>query len=49
MMRIPPEHVRKLERLALAGVVAVGFSLGLDAAMALAFSLTVMEIDAHFP
>ncbi len=51
MIRVPPEHVRKLQRLLLAGTltVAVGFSRGLDAAMAVALSLAVMEIDAHFP
>ena len=40
---------RRLRRLALAGalVVLIGFSLGLDGAIAVAFSLTVMELDAH--
>jgi hypothetical protein len=40
---------RSLRRLALAAVlvVIVGLSLGLDPAMAVAFSLAVMEVDAH--
>ena len=51
MMRLAAEHVRNVQRLALAGalVVIVGFSRGLDAAMAVALSLAVMEIDAHVP
>ncbi len=49
MTRVPPEHARKLWRLALAGtlVVAVGLVHGLDVAMIVALSLAVMEIDAH--
>ena len=40
-----------LRRLALAAVlvVAVGLTQGLDAAMVVAFSLAVMEIDARCP
>ena len=40
-----------LRRLTLAAVlvVAVGLTQGLDAAMVVAFSLAVMEIDAHYP
>ncbi len=40
---------RRLRRLALAGalVVIVGFSVGLDTAMVVAFSLAVMELDAY--
>ena len=40
---------RSVVRLALAAtlVVSVGISRGLDAAMAVALSLAVMEIDAH--
>ena len=51
MMRLPPQHARRLQRLLLAGamVVIVGFVLGLDAAVAVLLSLAVMEIDAHFP
>jgi hypothetical protein len=42
---VRPERDRVLSRLALAAllVVIVGASLGLDAAMAVAFSLAVME------
>jgi hypothetical protein len=45
----PPGHHRALRRLALAAalVAIVGLSLGLDAAMAVAFSLVVMEVDAR--
>jgi hypothetical protein len=45
-----PVADRRLRRLALAGalVVLMGLSLGLDGAIAVAFSLTVMELDAHF-
>ena len=51
MMRVPPEHVRNLQRLSLAGtlVAIVGFSRGLDTAMVVALSIAVMEIDAHLP
>jgi len=48
MSSIPPGQRRVLRRLALASVlvVAVGLTLGLDAAMVVALSLAVMEIDA---
>ncbi len=51
MIRVPPEHARNVQRLALAGVlvVVVGFSRGLDAAVVVALCLVVMEIDAHLP
>jgi hypothetical protein len=44
-----PGHQRNLRRLALAAalVAVAGLSLGLDAGMAVAFSLVVMEVDAH--
>ena len=44
-----PAVERSLRRLTLAGalVVLIGFSLGLDGAIAVACSLTVMELDAH--
>jgi hypothetical protein len=40
---------RSLQRIALAGVlvVIVGLSLGLNAAMVVAFCLAVMEVDAR--
>jgi hypothetical protein len=43
------EHNHDVHRLVLAAllVVIVGASLGLDAAMAVAFSLAVMEADAR--
>jgi hypothetical protein len=46
---MPPGHQRTARRLALAAVliVLVGLSLGLDAGMAVAFSLAVMEVDAR--
>jgi hypothetical protein len=49
MSSTPPEHVRTFRRLALAAVLVfvVGLSLGLDAAMAVAFSLAVMEVEAQ--
>jgi hypothetical protein len=45
----PPDYHRRVRRLALAAalIVIVGLSLGLDAGMAVAFSLAVMEIDAR--
>ena len=49
MMRVPAEHARNLQRLALAGalIVIVGLSHGLDTAMVVVLSLAVMEVDAH--
>jgi hypothetical protein len=44
-----PGQRRIFRRLALAAVlvIVVGLTQGLDAAMVVAFSLAVMEIDAH--
>ena len=49
MKAISPGQRRILRRLTLAGVlfVVVGLTQGIDAAMATAFSLAVMEIDAR--
>jgi hypothetical protein len=49
MRPLPPDHHRCVRRLALAAalVVVVGLSFGLDAGMAVAFSLAVMEVDAR--
>jgi hypothetical protein len=49
MTRLPAEQVRALQRLALAGalVVIVGFTLGLDAAMAVVLLLAVIEFSSH--
>ena len=46
---LSPGQRRIFRRLALAGalIVVVGLTRGLDAAMVVAFSLAVMEIDAH--
>ncbi len=46
-----PDAHRILRRLALASVlvVTIGVVHGLDVAMIVAFSLAVMEIDAHAP
>ncbi len=51
MMRVPPEHARKVRRLAFAAVlvVVIGLVHGLDVAMIVALSLGAMEIQAHFP
>jgi hypothetical protein len=51
MTPVPPEHARTVRRLALAGVlvVVIGLVHGLDVGMIVAFSLAVMEIDAHVP
>ena len=51
MSAMSPGQRRILRRLTLASVlvVVVGLTLGLDAAMAVAFSLAVMEIDALNP
>ena len=47
----PPVHHRIARRLALAAalVTITGLTLHLDAAMAVAFSLAAMEVDAHSP
>jgi hypothetical protein len=49
MRPLPPDYHRRVRRLALAAalVIVVGLSLGLDAGMAVAFSLAVMEVDAR--
>jgi NH3-dependent NAD+ synthetase len=51
MSTMTPGQRRIIRRLAIASVliVVVGISLGLDSAMAVAFSLAVMEIDALNP
>jgi hypothetical protein len=51
MSAMSPGQRRIARRLTLASVlvVVVGLTLGLDAAMAVAFSLAVMEIDALNP
>ncbi len=51
MSTMSPGQRRIVRRLTLATVlvVVVGLSLSLDAAMAVAFSLAVMEIDALNP
>jgi hypothetical protein len=51
MSRDSGRHDGTIQLLALAAVlvVIVGLSLGLDAAMAVAFSLAVMEIAARIP
>jgi hypothetical protein len=48
---LPPWRRRTVRRLALAGalVAITGVALGLDAAMAVAFSLAVTEVDACSP
>jgi hypothetical protein len=51
MSAMSPGQRRIVRRLTLASVlvVVVGLTLGLDSAMAVAFSLAVMEIDAVNP
>lgn len=48
---LPPGRRRAARRLTLAAalVVITGLALCLDAAMAVAFSVAAMEVDAHSP